>query len=258
MFQPFVINFLTYSGLSLICIPFAFKTTINLSNTILLCALAGGLCGAAGNNYLIKALKYGDLSILGPVNAYKSVVAMFFGIFLLKELPSLAGLIAVGLIIWGSYFVFDASEYGFSWKLLKQKSIRFRIYALVLTAIEAVFIKNVVAHTNVSVGFYLWCWFGALFSFINVILHGENFIPKISVNTVKKVGAIIICTGLMQYCTNFVFARMNVSYALALFQLSAILSVIFGWKYFRETRIKKKMLGTVIMVFGAAILILLK
>lgn len=50
---------------------------------------------------------------------------------------------------------------------------------------------------------------------------------------------------------------MNVSYALALFQLSAILSVILGWKYFRETDLKKKLLGSAIMGAGAAILILL-
>ena len=53
------------------------------------------------------------------------------------------------------------------------------------------------------------------------------------------------------------FKNMNVSYALAIFQLSTILSVILGWKYFNETDLKKKLLGSAIMVAGAVILILL-
>ena len=50
---------------------------------------------------------------------------------------------------------------------------------------------------------------------------------------------------------------MNVSYALALVQLSTILSVVFGWKFFAEKNIKKKLLGSVIMIAGAVVLILL-
>ena len=69
---------------------------------------------------------------------------------------------------------------------------------------------------------------------------------------------IIILMGLMQYSTNFVFARMNVSYALALFQLSAVLSVVLGWKYFKETQVRKKLFGSLIMVIGSVILILWK
>ena len=48
---------------------------------------------------------------------------------------------------------------------------------------------------------------------------------------------------------------MNVSYALALFQLSSVVNVIFGYKFFKETQIKKKLVGTIIMVIGAGIII---
>jgi drug/metabolite transporter (DMT)-like permease len=49
---------------------------------------------------------------------------------------------------------------------------------------------------------------------------------------------------------------MQVSYGLALFQLSALISVIFGWKYFNEKNILQKLLGSTIMIIGAAILII--
>lgn len=60
----------------------------------------------------------------------------------------------------------------------------------------------------------------------------------------------------MQYSTNFVFARMNVSYALALFQLSTLLSVFLGVNIFNEKGLKKKIAGSIIMITGAVILIL--
>ena len=217
----------------------------------------GGLCGALGNNYLIKALEKGELSVLGPINAYKSVVAMIIGIFLLGELPSLIGLFAVVLIIWGSYYIFDTTEDGFSLSLLNRSAIRWRLYALVLTAVEAVFIKDVILHSNVQTAFCFWCWFGTLFSFANVVKHRER-LPKFKLRENIKLAAVITCVGIMQYSTNFVFERINVSYALALFQLSAILSVILGWKFFAERNIVKKLTGTLIMVFGAVLLILLK
>ena len=67
---------------------------------------------------------------------------------------------------------------------------------------------------------------------------------------------LIFAVGIMQYSTNFVFARMNVSYALALFQLSTLLSVFLGANIFKEKNLKNKIIGSVIMVIGAVILIL--
>ena len=49
---------------------------------------------------------------------------------------------------------------------------------------------------------------------------------------------------------------MNVGYALALFQLSSLASVIFGYKIFKEKNILKKLTGSIIMVIGAIAVIL--
>lgn len=49
--------------------------------------LLAGLLAMIGNVFLVKALQIGDLSVLGPINAYKSVVGILIGIFLLNEVP---------------------------------------------------------------------------------------------------------------------------------------------------------------------------
>jgi len=51
---------------------------------------------------------------------------------------------------------------------------------------------------------------------------------------------------------------MPVGYALALFQLSGIVSVGLGYAFFKERNIRKKLLGTAIMIMGAVLIILLE
>ena len=255
---PALINFVMYCGLSILCVLLKFDNVcFEFGVQFWVSSILGGLFGAIGNFCLVKALEGGELSVLGPINAYKAVVAMVFGIFLLHEFPSAIGVVAVLLIILGSYFIFDTLDEGFSFNLLKRKDIRYRIYALVFTAIEAVFIKKVIELSDINIAFTMWAVWGAIFSGILLFVSPKKSF-KNNACIMSKLGLIIIMMGVMQYSTNIVFARIPVSYGLALFQLSAILSVIFGWRFFRETHFCKKLLGSLIMVFGAVLLILFK
>jgi drug/metabolite transporter (DMT)-like permease len=61
--------------------------------------------------------------------------------------------------------------------------------------------------------------------------------------------------GIMQYSTNYVFSKINVAYALALFQLSTILSVLLGVNIFREQNLGRKIISSLIMILGAVLII---
>jgi drug/metabolite transporter (DMT)-like permease len=221
----------------------------------------GGIAGAVGNGFLVKALQKGELSVLGPINAYKSVVGMIVGIFLLGELPNVWGLAGTALIIWGSYFVLDTTEDRFSWALVKRKEIRFRIWALVLTAIEAVLIKRVIQTSDMSTAFLSWCWFGALFSLLLLPVFGlklKAVAQGFQVRNTSKYLSLLLCIGVMQLATNYVLDHMPVGYALALFQLSTIVSVLLGYRIFNEPDIRQKLFGAAIMICGSLLIILLK
>lgn len=69
---------------------------------------------------------------------------------------------------------------------------------------------------------------------------------------------LVLCIGIMQLTTNYVFDHMPVGYALTLFQLSTIASVLLGHRLFNEKDILKKLLGSVIMIGGSLLIILLK
>ena len=59
----------------------------------------------------------------------------------------------------------------------------------------------------------------------------------------------------MQFATLFTFTQLQVGYSLALFQLSTLLSVFFGYRYFHERNIQKRLLGSLIMVGGAVLIV---
>ena len=173
--HPLVVNFLSYLGLGLLCVVPAFGIGWQLlPPAYWLYSVLGGIAGAIGNGFLVRALQKGDLSVLGPINAYKSVVGLVVGVFLLGEVPNLWGVVGTALIIWGSYFVLDTTEDRFSWALLHRPEIQLRLWALVFTAIEAVLLKKVILASDVTIAFLSWCWFGGFFSLLLLPLQRVN------------------------------------------------------------------------------------
>jgi drug/metabolite transporter (DMT)-like permease len=260
--NPLVINFLTYLFLSVPCLFFALNINWSeLPGEFWLYATLVGILGALGNGFLVKALEKGDLSVLGPINSYKSLIGIVGGIFLLGEIPNVWGLMGICLIIYGSYFVLDGTDDRFSWKLLKRKEIQFRFLALVLTAIEAVFAKRIILISSGTLACISWCWFGAIFSFLFLLVSGVNPRNESSRLKMKHFGKallVVLCAGIMLLTTTYTFTHMPVGYALSLFQLSTIGSVLLGQRFFDEKGIRRKLIGSLIMIAGSVVIILLK
>ena len=260
--HPLVVNFLTYFLLSLVCLFIAaFIQWPVLPRQFWIYSILGGIVGALGNGFLVKALQYGDLSILGPINSYKSVVGIMVGIILLGEIPNLWGILGIALIIYGSYFVLDTTTERFSLALLKKRDIQYRLWAMILTAIEAVFVKKVILSSSTIMAFMSWCCFGAVFSFVLLFIYRREINKEVKIISNRYIGkfaALIVCIGTMQLTTNYTFEHLAVGYSLSLFQLSTIVSVLLGYRFFKELNIRKKLIGSAIMIIGSIVIILLK
>ena len=267
--RPFFVNAATFALLTFACVGPAFSVDWTRFEPFFWrdVVISGVLC-ALGNACLVAALGRGELSILGPINAWKAVVGLTFGFFLLGETPTFPALGGVFLIGVGSYFVLDASPERFSFRLLFGNSaIRLRVAALILTALEAIFIKKIVLAAGPSTAFFLWSATGALFSTLS--LGVAAFVSSISTQTAPtsptsrfsardalELAATAACVGTMQLSTNFAFERLDVGLALALFQLSSLLNVLLGWRLFRERGVVKKLFGATITVVGAGCVVL--
>lgn len=250
------INFYTYFILSIMCIPFVTRNITNQAfngEFIFWALLAGFLC-ASGTLCTIKAVNIGELSILGPINSYKSLIGLISAVIILKEIPSLIAILGIILIIIGSRYIFESTNEGFSLNLLKRKDIQLRFLSLILTGIEASILKKIIILSSVETCFIFWCFMGLFWTFIFLIISKKRIVIK-SIRIFLILSIISICLGFMQYSTNYVFERMNVGYALALFQFSSIVTVFLGYKFFKEQNLIRKLLGTFIMIVGSTLII---
>ena len=245
--KPVVVNFINYLILSIFSIPLIFLADIPITNiNFIIYALLGGLTGVICNCFMVLALKRGELSVLGPINSYKAIIGLIFGMIILHEFPNIFGLIGIALIILGSYFILETP------KAFLKKDIQYRIYALIFSAIEAVFIKKVIILSSITTSFITSSFLGAVFSFIIMSIFSEKDIKIPSKKHLIIYILTAICFGLMTFTTAYVFKYINVGYALSLFQLSIIINVILGYKLFNEKNLLKKLIGSLIILIGSA------
>ena len=225
--------------------------------------LGAALLAVAGNALLVAALRSTDLSVLGPINAYKSVLSLALGFFMLGEVPTPAGAGGILLVVAGSYFVVDR-EAGQARRtalarFARDPGVRLRFAALALSATEAVVLKKALLLSSPATTFVLWCALGVPIAAAAVWLRlgparvrGELAILRGSLGTYALLAAT---TGLMQLTTRLTFGTLQVGSSLALFQLSTLVSLLLGWRYFQQPNIGKRLLGSAIMVAGACLIV---
>ena len=255
-YSAILINLYSYAFLTLFCIFPILTNNWGQYSFEYWCYvwLAGMLC-TLGSVCLIKALQYGEMSVLGPINSYKCIVGLVIAFFILGETPDIYGIIGVLLIIFGSWFIFDTVKEGFSFKLLLRKDIILRFCALIFTGSEAVILKKIILLSSVGECFMLWCLSGFVFSLILAVLFRVKF-EVLKGKELSETFLIALNLGLMQYSTNVVFKYINVGLALALFQLSGVITVLAGYYMFKEGSLVKKLVGTFIMIFGSCLILL--
>ncbi|WP_245859615.1 EamA family transporter [Spirosoma aerolatum] len=156
--DPLFVISATYGFLALVCLVFWPQLRVlGLCDEFWLSMLVASVLAMFGNVFLVKALHVGDLSVLGPINAYKSVVGLIMGVFVLHEIPGLWGLLGVLLIISGSYIVLADRQQrkGFSWQIFERPEVRLRLAALVFSAIDGVFLKKAILLSTPVIAFFL-------------------------------------------------------------------------------------------------------
>jgi drug/metabolite transporter (DMT)-like permease len=252
---------LTLMCLPLLLVPGALK--IPLGPEVWVNMVICALLAVAGNVLLVHAVKAVDLSVLGPINAYKSVIGLILGIYLIGELPTSMGVAGTLLILVGSYFVVDDAvdqpHRNAFVQFFRERGIQLRFAALVLSATEAVFLKRAILLSSPLTTFVLWSVLGLPIAGAAVVLllrdkvNDEVLVLRDNSGTYLW---LVVTTGLMQLGTVLTFGMLHVGYSLALFQMSTLISVFLGYHYFQESQIRKRLFGSVVMVAGAVLIVM--
>ena len=215
----------------------------------------------AGWLFLVLSLAQTDLSIFGPLNAYKVVISMLLAILFLGETPSLQGLSGVALILAGSFLLMPAHRQASPrWTaLLRARGVQYRFLSILLFSVGTVFLKQSVQLATPLQTLLLWSLIGLPLVLICNLCLRSGF-PHTRLASLQPhlrpciaVGAAVF---IMQYLTLVLLAHMLVAYALALFQLGMLLQVFVGYKLFREPDVLRRLLASAVMAAGSLVVLL--
>ncbi len=205
----------------------------------------------------VKAIRLSPMSLSIPFMALSPVFIIFIAFLLLGEVPSVAGVIGIVLIVAGVYTLnagaYSAGILGPFKAILKEKGSVLMIMVAVIYSITGTLGKVAMQHSSPV-------FFGAFYSIILTFAMSIYLIAKGRLGMVVSRPAsflpIGLCTALMALSHFVAISNTQVSYMISVKRTNLIFSVLMGWFFFKETNIRQRLLGSVIMAAGVFLIVL--
>jgi len=259
--HPFFIVMMSYAVLSIICIPllWTFQFT-QLNSCFWINIFLAALLDMAGTLFLVMSLSKTDLSVFGPLNAYKVVISMMLAMLFLGEVPSAQGFVGIAIIVIGSFFLFPSQQTintNRVFQLFSEKGVQYRFLSILLFSIGTLPLKNAVITGGALPTTVFWCLIGLPLAVLAHQLFIGSFTEQLksSKQHLQSFIYLGILIFLMQYMTMMVLSKLYIAYSLALFQLSMILQVFLGYRIFNEQHLIRRLFACLIMVAGSLLVI---
>jgi drug/metabolite transporter (DMT)-like permease len=260
--HPFYIVATTYLVLGLLAVPLlGWVNVASLGDRFWVNVFFASLLDVGGWMFLVMSLSKTDLSVFGPLNAYKVIISMLLAALFLGEIPSRQGLIGVLVIVAGSFFLMPAASVGSNriLRLLLDRGIQARFLSILLFSIGTVFLKTSVMLGGPLETLVFWSLLG-----LPLVLAGNAlFLPgslaqsfgcsRAHLPAMLVIGATVC---VMQYLTLVLLSQMLVAYTLALFQLGMLLQVFLGYKIFKEDHLARRLLACGVMMTGSILVLM--
>lgn len=254
--HPFFIVFASYVVLGVVSLPLLWTfVPFALGQEFWLNIFLAALLDMAGTLFLVMSLSKTDLSVFGPLNAYKVVIAMLLAMVFIGEVPSAQGFAGVAIIVAGSWLLFPPSQHeGRLLSLLRKRGVQYRFLSILLFSIGTLPLKNAVIEGGALPTTVFWCLIGLpLAGLAQWLFVHEHFAPDLErareqVPDFLYLGCLIF---LMQYMTMLVFEQLLVAYSLALFQLGMVLQVFLGYRIFNEKHLLRRLGACLVMIAGS-------
>ena len=261
-FHPFYIVMAFYALTSLIALPFLPWISVStLPTTFWLNISAAAVLDMAAFLFLVLSVSRTDLSVFGPLNAYKVVFSAVLAFFILGEVPQLQGMIGMSIIIAASYLLFppSASQSGARIALLfRDRGVQYRFLSILLFSIGTLPLKNAVMASTPLTTTVFWALVGLPAAVLaNRLFVHENLAAEWQ-RSQQYCGELIWLAALIfivQYCTLVLFSQFQIGYALALFQFAMVLQVFLGHKLFNEPHLYRRLAASGIMVVGSLLVL---
>lgn len=259
--HPLAITFASYLVLMVITLPLlAWIQFDSLTPHFWLNIALAALLDMAGTLFLVMSLSKTDLSIFGPLNAYKVVLSMFLALLILGEIPSIQGFLGVAIIVIGSILLFPprASGQHRLMTLFQDRGVQYRFLSILLFSIGTLPLKNAVVSGGALASTVFWCLIGLPLAAVLYWAYNRQHVLVDWQICQQKYTALLALGGLifiMQFTTLLLFSELLIAYSLALFQLSMVLHVLLGNRLFNEKQLLRRLAACGVMILGCVMVL---
>lgn len=250
---------LTYSIMLAPAVLLAWLKSASIGRDFWLNILLGGGLDAIGNLAMVAALRGTDLSIFGPLNALRPILALFFGWFLLGEAPTAVGLIGIAVTVFGAVVLFSGNQRDpHPTRSSVWKPVLLRMLGLSLGVAGAVFLKRaaMVSSAEATVAAWILCGLMVLFAFAG--LRQRQALVTLPPSLIEHWKWLLIHSAVfltMQLLTIYIFQKTLLAYSFVFFQLGMVLQVFVGRIFFREEHFVRRLTAAMIMALGSALIV---
>ena len=222
-------------------------------------AALAGLLDALGNLAMLAALASTDLSVFGPLNGFRPVLALAFGWAFLGERVSWHGGLGVGVTVLGAALLLSNPKSGKTpWTEAAWKTAGFRLLGLALSTLASVPFKRALlaGPSGATLGVWILCglpvvWLG----FRKAAPASEE---QAHANPARRSRGLLFTHAAvffaMQWLTLEIFRTTLLAYAFAFFQLAMVLQVLIGCWLFREGHLFRRLACCVVIGLGALLI----
>lgn len=205
----------------------------------------------------VKSIQQSPLSLTLPILAFTPLFLIPVSYIILGELPTTIGIFGILLIATGSYILNFSSKgfFGPFKALLKEKGSLMMLVVAFIYSITSAVSKIALQHSNplfFSVFYTIMILIVLSFLIFNSI---KNNIKNIK-NNIKGFAYSGFFYGFMILFHFIALSLVIVPYMIALKRTNSIFGVAYGRLVFNEKKIKERMIGTLLMVFGAMLIVL--
>ena len=225
-----------------------------------------GVLGSAGLNAVAhlsstRALKLADASLVTPLLIFSPVFTVLISAVFLNEVPSARGLLGVGFVLVGAYWLNRNSGVGWLIPFISfafTPGVMLVVLAGLIWAITPLFEKTAILHTIPESPRFTALVATALLTFIltpAVVIRGRSAMNMLSLHRPELLIAGLIA-GIAPVLGYTAFSLGLVGYVTTLFKLSTLLTVIWSSLLLKERGLAQRLPASSVMVIGAILIVL--
>ena len=207
----------------------------------------------------MKAIKISPLSLTIPFLALTPVFIIVTSFVFLGELPDLFGVAGIFLIAAGAYLLNIDSSMRSAWDpfraILKEKGSLLMVVVAFIYSITSVLGKAAIIQS--SPFFFALIYPVIIAIFLSPFALAGYRQNKEAVNGRPILFILIgLTNAVMIACHFWAVSLVEVAYMISIKRTSMVFAVLYGWLFFREVNLRERLLGSVVMAAGAALILI--